>query len=120
MSEDRIEFAKLPPVEELPVEPRQEIIALLERLDRVTQVRDRLADEEDDIKNALERLQRNTGKTGFRYGYLCFISQSVAGRKSLDKGLLLEEGVSAVTIAKCYKTGNPSTRVTFKRLSEEK
>lgn len=115
-----IEFTKLPPVADLEIGIRQEIIALLERLDKLTQDKILLLDQEDDLKNELSRLQRLAGKSGFRHGQLCFINQPVAGRKSLDKGLLLEAGVAAITIAKCYKQGEPSTRTTFKKLSEEK
>ncbi len=114
--QDRFEFVKLPPVAQLETEPRQRVIALLESLDLVVREKEKLLDKEDDIKNELQRLQRETERPGFRHGLLCFVSQPVAGRKTLDKGMLLENGCEAVIIAKSYKTGAPSTRNTFKRL----
>lgn len=120
MADDRIEYAKLPPIDYLETETRQRVIALLESLDQVVTEMAKLADREDDLKQELERLQAASGRPGFRYGWLCFVAQSVAGRKTLDKMLLLENGVSAKTIESSYKEGKPGTRCTFKRLPETK
>lgn len=120
MSEERFEFAKLPIVADLDTEPRQRVIALLESLDQITLEKGKILDREDDIKNELQRLQEQTGRGGFRHGWLCFVSQPVAGRKTLDKGLLLENGCTAQIIKDSYKVGGTSVRNTFKRLPEEK
>ncbi len=113
-----IEYSKLPLVTDLELGVRQEVTALLERLDKLTQDKARLLDQEDDTKNELSRLQRRSNKAGFRYGQLCFVSQTVAGRKTLDRELLLEAGCPALVIAQGYKVGAPGTRCTFKRLKE--
>lgn len=117
---DHFEFAKLPMVTDLESDLRKQVVTLLESLDRIALAKGTILDQEDDIKNQLQQLQRKANRSGFRYGLLCFVSQSVAGRKSLDKGLLLEAGISATTLKECYKAGTPSTRNTFKRLPEEK
>ncbi len=115
-----IEYTKLPLVTDLDTETRQRVTALLESLDQLITEKRKLLDKEDDLKNELSSLQKSKGKSGFRHGSLCFVAQSVAGRKTLDKELLLENGCSAAVIAMSYKTGAPSTRCTFKRLTEEK
>lgn len=121
MAEDkeRLEFKKLPPVTELDTQKRKQVIDLLETLDQVATEKALLGMREDDLKDELERLQKETGKTGFRHGWLCFTAQSVAGRKTLDKMLLLENGCPAAVLNASYKEGKPSTRVTFKHLDEE-
>ncbi len=117
---DRIEYAKLPTVTDLGTETRQRVITLLETLDQVTAEKAKLVDREDDLKQELVKLQKETGRVGFRYGWLCFVAQPVAGRKTLDKMALIENGVPAATIAASYKEGEPGTRCTFKRLPETK
>lgn len=119
MNEDK-EFSKLPSVAELPTEPRQRTIALLESLDQLLIEKAKIMSREDDLKEELERLQKATKVPGFRHGLLCFVAQTVAGRKTLDKELLLENGCPALVIATSYKIGAPYTRCTFKRLPEEK
>lgn len=117
--EDRLVFANLPQVTELQdTKTRQRIIALLELLDQMVEKRAKLEAVEEDCKSELEALQTATNKTGFKYGLLCFISQPTKGRKTLDKYLLMEHGVSAKTIQASYKEGAPGTRKTFKRLPE--
>ena len=121
MAEDkeRLEFKKLPSVNDLEAEKRKQVIDLLETLDQIVAQKGVLAIREDDLKDELERLQKELGKTGFRHGWLCFTSQPVAGRRTLDTMMLMEAGVPAATINACYKTGKPSTRVTFRHLDEE-
>jgi hypothetical protein len=116
---ERLAFAALPPVSELALTTKAKVMALLELLDTTLEQKARLVEVEEKCKAELEQLQRDAGKEGFRHGWLCYAAQDVDGRKTLDKMLLLEHGVSAKTIATCYKTGNPSVRRTFKRLSEE-
>lgn len=119
MADDRLEFATLPLVTELDTEVQQRVIALLEILDSLTKEKAQVLTKESDAEEELERLQKAHSKPGFRHGRLVFASQPVAGRRSLDRGLLLENGCSASIIADSYKTGTPSTRCTFKKLPEE-
>lgn len=113
------EYIKLPPVTELDTETRQRVIALLESLDQLTTEKGKILDREDDLKNELASIQKIKVKNGFRHGLLCFTAQSVAGRRTLDKELLLENGCPAVTIAQSYKTGAPSIRRVFAKIEEK-
>lgn len=116
----RFEFASLPPVAELEdAKTRQRVVALLELLDATVAERAALEVREEECKAELEALQTAAKTTGFKYGLLCFVAQPVKGRKSLDRFLLMENGVSAKTIQASYKEGAPSVRRTFKRLGEE-
>jgi hypothetical protein len=121
MAEDkeRLEFKKLPSVSDLETQLRKRVIETLEALDQIVIEKNKLAIQEDEMKDELERLQKESGKTGFRHGWLCFTAQAVAGRKTLDTMMLMEAGVPAATIQSCYKVGRPTTRVTFKHLDEE-
>lgn len=121
MAEDkeRLEYKKLPSVNDLEAAKRKQVIELLETLDQIITQKNTLAIHEDDLKDELERLQKELGQTGFRHGWLCFTSQPVAGRKTLDTMMLMEAGVPATTINACYKVGKPTTRVVFKHLDEE-
>jgi hypothetical protein len=115
-----LDFKALPPVAELEsVQTRQRVVALLEQLDQISSQLEELEQEDEKLKNELEQLQCATGRSGFRYGLLCFISQKTKGRRTLDKMMLMENGVPAATIEQSYKEGAPSTRRYFKRLPEE-
>lgn len=116
---DKQLFAKLPQIHDLDAPRRDRIITLLERLDEVNDQLHKFEDEKDDIFNELVKLQEETARTGFRYGWLCFTAQKVAGRKTLDKLLLMENGCPAAVIKESYKEGNPSIRRMFYRLREE-
>jgi hypothetical protein len=116
---DRQQYINLPLINDLDTQPRQRVIALLERLDKLKEDLHKLGDEEDDILNELTRIQQETGRSGFRYGWLCFTAVKVAGRKSLDRLLLMENGCPAAVIQQSYKEGNPTTHRKFHRLKEE-
>jgi hypothetical protein len=118
-AENKVEYVKLPPIADLDQEKRARIAKLMESLDEVITEKLHLTIKEDDLKEELERLQQETGRTGFRHGWLIFCAQSVAGRRTLDKMLLLENGCPAAVLNASYVTGKPSTRVTFKHLEEE-
>ena len=113
------QFAKLPSVAELDSKLSKTVMELLEELDTVDSEKKKLLVREDQLKDELEKLQRESGKAGFRHGWLCFMAQETAGRKTLDIMALMEAGVPAATINTCYKQGKPSVRITFKHLDEE-
>ncbi len=116
---ERLEFQALPAVADLETKTKQRVIAALELLDQVSAQKAVLEAREEELKAELERLQLEAGRPGFRYGWLCFASVPTKGRKTLDKMLLLENGCPASVLNASYKTGEPGTRCTFKRLSEE-
>jgi hypothetical protein len=116
---ERQELKKLPSVEGLEAEARKEVMMLLECLDELMVKKAELALQEDNLKDRLEELQKQLKLPGFRHGWLTFRAQPVAGRRTLDKMLLLENGCPASALNLSYKEGQPSTRVTFKHLSEE-
>jgi hypothetical protein len=114
------ELKKLPNVAGLEdITIRKRVMQLLEDLDQTVREKLALSIREDDLKEELEQLQKQSGKVGFRHGWLCFRAQQVAGRKTLDKMLLLENGCPASVLNSSYKTGKPTTRLTFKHLDEE-
>jgi hypothetical protein len=113
------EFAELPIVTTLETQVRQRVIALLELLDKVSEDRRKLEDQEDDILNELTKLQEETNKKGFRHGWLCFTAQKVAARRTLDTMMLIENGCPASIIEQSYKEGKPSVHRKFHRLKEE-
>ena len=113
------ELKHLPTIADLDTAQRLEIMNLMEELETVVEQRRALAVREDHLKDELERWQKELKKPGFRHGWLIFRSEVTAGRKTLDKLLLLENGCPAHVLNESYKTGSPSTRVIFKRLEEE-
>jgi hypothetical protein len=119
MEKKGIEFAKLPPVAELELAVRREAMALLERLDLVTADKRKLVDLEDDLKNQLDAILKQSGRPGFRHGWLAYAVEEMAGRKTLDKLLLMENGCPAAIVDQSYKVGKPYIRQTFRHLTEE-
>ncbi len=74
----------------------------------------------EEIKAELSELQTKHGWPGMRDGRLCFVAQEVPGRKSLDKGLLMEKlGLTMDQIDDCSREGQPYWRRTFKKIDEE-
>jgi len=74
----------------------------------------------EEIKAELSELQTKHGWPGMRHGPLCFTAQEVPGRKSLDKGLLMEKlGLTMDQIDDCSREGQPYMRRTFKKIDEE-
>lgn len=119
-SSNHFAFASLPSVAEMEDnETRARIMVLLESLDNAVAVRQELEANEEEWKAELETLQAATNKVGFKFGSLCFVSQPTKGRRTLDKMLLMENGVAAKIIQSSYKEGKPGTRCTFKRLAED-
>jgi hypothetical protein len=113
-------FANLPDIaEELKGPERKKVAALLEELGNL-QAQTKLNDERsDEIKNILALTQAKHQLNGLRFGNLAFRVLQVPGRKTLDKLLLMENGVDPETIEASMKFGNPSMRREFKRLDIE-
>jgi len=116
---DKSQSASLPLIDCLKPAVRLRVASLLEQLDQTVMDRTLLTIKEDDLKEELERLQKEAGVVGFRHGWLTFCCQPVAGRKTLDKLLLIENGCPASVLKASYVTGKPSTRTTFKHLEED-
>lgn len=117
---NRFEWGALPAVAALEnIQTRQRVIALLELLDQLVTKREELETAEETCKAELEQLQVANSLPGFKYGLLAFASQATKGRKSLDKLLLMENGVSAAIIQSSYVAGKPSVRRTFRKLPDE-
>jgi hypothetical protein len=117
--EDRTQLSKLPPVADIQADKRARIMHLMEELEVIITQKNALAVLEDEAKDELEKLQMETGKPGFRHGWLVFTAQVVKGRKTLDKMMLLENGCPASILNASYKTGEPYTRSIFKHLTQE-
>lgn len=116
---EKFDHKKIPSVDNLKAPAiKATVIALLVRLDKVKADKEKLEIEEDDLKTELEVIQEKVGWTGFRHEQFCFYASRVAGRKTLDKMLLLENGCPASVLNASYKEGQPSMRRTFKRLEE--
>jgi hypothetical protein len=109
----------LPNVTTLKNEMRQKVMNLMDLLAEVVEQRIQISIREDELKDQLEALQKEAATPGFRYGNLIFRVEQVAGRKTLDKMLLLENGCPISALNASYKEGKPSTRCTFKDLGEE-
>lgn len=72
----------------------------------------------DGIKLELETLQAESGLTGLRYEKLCFIARTMPGRSTLDKMLLIENGVTPEIIKKSMKPGKEYVERRFKNLDK--
>lgn len=112
-------LGSLPDIADLEPLIQEQVKKLLLSLEVVSQKKVRLLVQEDELKDQLEALQKAANRPGFRFEGLVYTAAPVAGRKTLDKLLLMENGVSAQVISDSMKVGKPSTRVTFKRLTEE-
>lgn len=114
-----ISFDDLPLVVES-FKPKQHkgIIALLIELDRLTDEQENARNRIEEIKERLEELQTEAGVPGFQQDGLCFVSRTMPGRETLDKFLLIENGVKPSLIAKCMKTGKPYIERRFSNKSK--
>lgn len=95
-------------------------IRLLEELDLVEETAKINKERADEIKEELGVIQSKAGLRGIQYHGLCFAEREMSGRKSLDKMLLIENGVEADTIEASMKTGKPFVERRFKNLNKEK
>jgi hypothetical protein len=116
--EKSISFADLPLVSVLPAKQMKKAKLLLEELEAVKGQAKAFKEREEEINGELRQLQSDAKLPGLRFGTLAFKANEVPGRKTLNVDLLIEEGVEAATIQKCYKTGASYWRCDFKKLEE--
>lgn len=113
-------FAEFPDLKDI-AKPKQavEVCGLLARMEAIQGMMDELKAEAEDLNKALEVWQKQLGQPGLRSGKLAFVVSDVAGRRSLDRELLIENGVSASVIAASMKAGKPSVRREFRVIGKE-
>ena len=92
---------------------------LLTELEGVVDAKKSLEEREAEIKGELQGIQERVGLAGLRDGPRCFVAEQVAGRKTLDKGLLVENGCPVKVLEASYKQGEAMWRRTFKVLDGE-
>jgi hypothetical protein len=116
---DTVSFDDLPLVAEM-FAPSQvkEVAALLIELDSLTDQQKLNDARMEDIKKQLEEFQTTEGLPGFQLDRLCFTARVRPGRETLDRGLLIENGVKPSVIARSIKTGNPYIERRFVRRGE--
>lgn len=115
-----IKYAELPDVSELGLRLRKKAAALLAELACVIERQKADADLEKDLKNKLEKLQTDAELPGLRYEGLCFVSRVSAGRRTLDKTMLIENGVDPKVIESSMKVGELYMTRTFKDLTKKR
>lgn len=115
---ETISWRELPDLLELDREIRRKAAPLLEQLHAVIEIIEAYSQEAEQLKTALTDIQEQAGVKGLRYGPLCFVSRVVPGRRTLDRNLLIENGVSPKVIEKSMKQGEESKRREFKNLEK--
>ena len=76
------------------------------------------SDKGKDFPGELEVIQQAAGLPGLKFGRLCYRVSEQAGRRSIDRGLLMENGVRAEVIEASMKEGSPYKRREFKVVPE--
>jgi len=109
-------FASLPLISKLPSKKMKKAQTLLEELDALEMQIDTAAERKEEIQMELETIQTDAEMDGLRFGGLCFRASTVAGRKTLDKTRLVENGCTLEIIEASYKTGKDYTKREFKRI----
>lgn len=71
---------------------------------------------DEDVPGELEMIQQAAGLPGLRFGGLCYKASTQPGRRSLDRGLLVENGVPPETIEASMKEGRPFVKREFKKI----
>ena len=118
MTDGTLKFAELPDATKvLPAEMAKNVKQLLEDLRDLEAADEATSKALEETKAALELLQAD--QPGLRVGDLCFVSRMTAGRKTLDKVSLMENGVSKAQIDASHKIGKAYTTRTFKDLSKK-
>ena len=113
-------FANLPDItEELKAPDRRRTAPLLEELAELTDCMKRDSERIEQLKGLLESIQTKYGLSGLRFGNLAFRTLEVAGRRTLDKTLLVQNGVDPETIEASMKESAPSVRREFRRIEEQ-
>lgn len=118
-TKSKLVWADLPLVSTLPPGDMREAKELLEELDSVQELKSTYEDREEEIKLELQRLQNEYNLMGLRWGDFAFAATSNKGKKTLDKTLLIQYGVSAEVIKACIKTGNPYVKKEFRNLKKK-
>lgn len=70
------------------------------------------------VKARLSTIIREEGMEGVRHGNLCCITRYQAGRRSLDRTLLVENGVTPEQIEMSMKVGDPITVVELPEMED--
>lgn len=73
----------------------------------------------DELKKRIETIQDYARVKGFRHGEFAFRSKYLEGRMSLDKGKLMENGVTAQQIADSMKKGEGYVENRFQRIADK-
>lgn len=113
---EAIVFAHLPLVSALAPKLFHESRKLLEELESNEETLNLVDLRSKEIKQRLMEIQAESKQPGLRYGNLAFASYEVAGRRTLSAKRLIEEGVKAALLEKCYSTGEPSVRKEFRKV----
>lgn len=114
---DPIKYAELPEVSELGPRLMKQAAELLAELGVVIERQKADEELEKELKVKLEKMQNEAELPGLRHMQWCFVARQAAGRRTLDKMLLIENGVDPEVIEQSMKTGEPYVTRTFKDLS---
>ena len=115
---ESVRYRDLPLISTMKTHTFQQAKVLLEELESVQETKDLAEKREKELKLELEQIQTKAGVAGLRYGNLCFVARQMEGRETLDRGKLIENGVSPKIIAKSIVKGEPYVTRTFKVLDE--
>lgn len=118
LTQGSVRYRDLPLISTLKHLTFQQAKVLLEELESVQETKDLAEKREKELKQELEQIQTKAGVAGLRYGNLCFVARQMEGRETLDRGKLIENGVSPKVIAKSIVKGEPYVTRTFKVLDE--
>lgn len=72
-----------------------------------------------ELKEEIQTLQQQLDLPSFRAGRFCCITTQTAGRRTLDRTLLVDNGVDPDIIEASYKEGAPSQRTEFPVIETE-
>ena len=111
---DAGKYASLPLISVLAKPDMTKARRLLQELEGLVAARKEMEEREDEIKELLAALQQDNSLPGLRDQGRCFCVETLAGRKTLDKGLLVDNGVTAEQIEASMKEGKPYDRKVFK------
>lgn len=126
----KIVYASLPLTSMLDRRHMKKATALLQEAEEIREQIDTLKERyveivggkigKQEITGELERIQQEAELPGLRWGSLVYTVTQSAGRRTLDKSLLIENGVDPAAIAASYKEGKPFVTRVFKNLERDK
>jgi len=93
---------------------RKRAMELLKELAHVTEMEKVYKERGDEIKLSLEKIQRGQNLNGLRHERLVFIAKDMPGKRMLDRGLLIENGVVPSIIEASMKTSKSYVERRFK------